>query len=85
MTIKNKLKARWNNESPSFWKKVQKVGIVCAALGGAIATAPISLPAAAVTVSGYLATAGVVAGILAKLTVADSSVLEDTPVVEEKN
>ena len=79
----NKLKDRWNAPTPDFWKKVQKVGIVCAALGGAIATAPISLPAIAVTVSGYLATAGVVAGILAKLTVADSSVLEDTPVVQD--
>lgn len=83
MTIKNKLKARWNNESPSFWKKVQKIGVVCAALGGAIATAPIALPAVAVTISGYLATAGVVAGVLAKLTVADSSVLEDTPEVQD--
>jgi hypothetical protein len=82
MTIKNELKARWTNETPKFWKKVQKAGIICAALGGAIATAPIALPAVAVTASGYLATVGVVASILSKLTVADSTVLEDTTEVK---
>ena len=65
MNMKQRIKA----ETPSFWKKVQKIGIVVAALGGAIATAPIALPAAIVTLGGYLATAGAITGILSQLTV----------------
>ena len=65
MTIKQRLNAK----TPSFWKKVQKVGIAVAALGGAIMTAPIALPASIVAIGGYLATAGAITGILSQLTV----------------
>ena len=71
------MKQRIKAETPSFWKKVQKIGIVVAALGGAIATAPIALPAAIVALGGYLATAGAVTGILSQLTVEDNTVKEE--------
>jgi ABC-type xylose transport system permease subunit len=67
------IKQRWKAETPDFWKKVQKIGLISAALGGAIATAPVSLPAAVVTFGGYLLTAGAMAGILSKLTVKDGA------------
>lgn len=71
------MKQRFKAKTPSFWKKVQKIGIVVAALGGAIATAPIALPAAIVALGGYLATAGAVTGILSQLTVEDNTVKEE--------
>ena len=80
MTLKEEVKIRWKSETPLFWKKVQKVGIICAAVGGAIAAAPIALPGVVVVAAGYLTTAGVVASLISKFTVADSSVL-----TEEKN
>lgn len=67
------MRERFKAKTPSFWKKVQKIGIVVAALGGAIATAPVALPAAIVTLGGYLATAGAVTGILSQLTVEDKA------------
>jgi ABC-type xylose transport system permease subunit len=74
MNMKQRLKAK----TPSFWKKVQKIGIAVAALGGAIATAPVTLPAAIVALGGYLATAGAITGILSQLTV------EEEPKKEEE-
>jgi ABC-type xylose transport system permease subunit len=71
------MRQRFKAKTPSFWKKVQKIGIVVAALGGAIATAPIALPAAIVALGGYLATAGAVTGILSQLTVEDNTVKEE--------
>jgi hypothetical protein len=49
------LKGRWKAKTPNFWKKIQKV--------------PIALPAAVVTVAGYVVTAGTVAATLSQLTV----------------
>ena len=62
------LKKRWNLPTPSFWKKVQTVGIMTAGLGIAIASAPIGL----VTLGGYLFVSGNVVGILSQLTIKDN-------------
>lgn len=59
---------RLKEPTPKFWKKVQKIALVLTAIGGAIATAPVSLPATLVTIGGYLATAGAVGASLAQLT-----------------
>jgi hypothetical protein len=63
------LRKRWNAETPTFWKKVQRVAIAAGAVAGIILTAPVSLPAVVVTVAGYVAVAGTVAMIVAVLLV----------------
>lgn len=59
---------RVKKPTPNYFKKIIKIGIALGAIGGAIATAPIALPAAIVTAGGYLATAGIIAAAVAKTT-----------------
>jgi ABC-type xylose transport system permease subunit len=62
---------RFNAPTPKFWKRVQQAAITVGAIAGVILTAPITLPAAVVTVAGYVATAGTVAATLSQLTIED--------------
>jgi ABC-type protease/lipase transport system fused ATPase/permease subunit len=62
------LKNRWKAETPKFWKKVQKISIAAGVIGGAIIAAPLALPAALVTVGGYLVAVGSVGATLSQLT-----------------
>jgi len=55
------LQQRLNAPTPKFFKKVRNVGLVLAAVSGALLTAPVALPAALVKLAGYLAVAGGVA------------------------
>lgn len=73
----DKLVKRWKAETPDFWKKVGNIGISIGAIGAILVSGTIVLPAAVVTVGGYMVAAGSVAKILSKLTVVDASVLED--------
>jgi ABC-type xylose transport system permease subunit len=73
------LMKRWKAKTPNFWKKVQKIGLAVGAIGGAILTAPISLPAAVITTAGYLVTAGAVTAAVSQLTVENPKDLEDGP------
>jgi hypothetical protein len=63
------LKGRWKAKTPNFWKKIQKVAIALGAVAAIVVAAPIALPAAVVTVAGYVVTAGTVAVTLSQLTV----------------
>lgn len=63
------IQQRWNAPTPKFWKRVQKAAITVGAIAGVILTAPITLPAAVITVAGYVATAGTVAATLSQLTI----------------
>lgn len=47
--------------TPPFFKKLRNVGLVLAALGGALVASPIALPAGVLTVAGYITVAGGVA------------------------
>jgi hypothetical protein len=71
------LTKRWKAETPDFWKKVQKIGVGIGAIGGVLVSAPVALPAALVTIGGYMVAVGSVAAVLSKLTVKDPSVLLD--------
>ena len=62
------LKNRWKAETPKFWKKVQKISIAAGVIGGAIIAAPVALPAAVITVGGYLVAVGSVGATLSQLT-----------------
>ena len=55
--------------SPLFWKKVSAVGKAIGALGLVLVTAPVALPAAVVSVAGYLVLAGSLTAGLSALTV----------------
>jgi hypothetical protein len=64
----NTLKERWNSNTPTFWKKVQRVGIVAGAIGGALLAAPVTLPALVITGATYLVVVGTTAATLSQLT-----------------
>ena len=69
------LLARWAAPTPKFFKIIRNVGLVIGAVGTAILTAPVALPAAIVSNSGYLVTAGAIATAVSQLTVLQ----EDAP------
>ena len=54
MTIVERVKA----PTPKFFKTLRAIGLTLAAVGGAILTAPVAVPAALVTIAGYVALAG---------------------------
>lgn len=68
------LKERWLAETPKFWKKVQKIGLVLSAIGAAVVSAPVSLPAAVVTAGSYAVFGGGLLATMSQLTVDDSQV-----------
>lgn len=53
-----KLMERLKAPTPKFFRVLRNVGLALAAAGGALLTAPISLPMAVVTVAGYLTVVG---------------------------
>jgi hypothetical protein len=63
------MKERWSAPTPKFWKRVQRIAITVGAVAGVIIAAPITLPAAVVTVATYAITAGTVAATLSQLTI----------------
>jgi hypothetical protein len=63
------MRQRWSAPTPKFWKRVQKIAITVGAVAGVIIAAPITLPAAVVTVATYAITAGTVAATLSQLTI----------------
>ena len=67
-----KVTDRLLSTTPKFWKKVQKIGLAATAVSVVLLTAPVSLPAAVVTVAGYLATAGGTIAAISQLTVEDN-------------
>ncbi len=52
---------RCRKQTPPFFKKLRLAGLIIAAVGTTVLAAPIALPAIAVTIASYLATAGAVA------------------------
>lgn len=59
-------------ETPPFFKKLRTIGIVVGVVGGALATAPVALPVAIVSLSGYLLTAGSILTAVSSITVDES-------------
>lgn len=60
---------RVTHETPKWFKIVRNVGLGLTALSGAILAAPIALPAAVVSVAGYLALGGAIASAVAQTAV----------------
>lgn len=55
--------------TPKFFKVLRNIGLVLASVGGLILTAPVALPAALVTVGGYLVLGGGVLSTVSQVTV----------------
>ncbi|MCD9015162.1 hypothetical protein [Parachryseolinea silvisoli] len=51
---------RMQAPTPKFFKVLRNIGLALAAASGALLAAPVALPAAVVTLAGYLAVAGTV-------------------------
>lgn len=66
------IKKRLNSETPSFFKIIGRVGVALVAIGGALAAAPVTVPAA---VTASLITGGTIAKIVAQLVVKDAKEL----------
>lgn len=65
MTIKKRITA----PTPRFFKVLRNIGLVLAAVGGTILTAPVALPTVIVTIGGYVMVAGGVLSAVSQLTV----------------
>ncbi len=65
MSIIKRIKA----PTPRFFRHLRNVGLALAAAGGTILASPIALPAAVLTIAGYLTVAGAVAGAVSQATV----------------
>jgi hypothetical protein len=52
---------RLKSPTPKFFKILRNIGLGLAAAGGVIVAAPVAIPAAIVTIGGYLIVAGSVA------------------------
>ena len=60
--------------TPNFFKKLRTIGLILAAIAGAIVAAPVALPAAVVTIAGYIAVAGGVISAVSQVTVSNEPV-----------
>jgi uncharacterized membrane protein HdeD (DUF308 family) len=54
MTIVERVKA----PTPKFFKTLRIIGLTLAGIGGAILAAPVAVPAALITIAGYITLAG---------------------------
>lgn len=55
--------------TPRFFRVVRNIGLALGTVGAAILAAPVTLPTVVVTVAGYLATAGAIAGCIGQTAV----------------
>jgi hypothetical protein len=60
---------RVTSPTPSFFQKLRNIAVILAALSGAILAAPVALPACVITIAGYVAVAGTVAGAVSQASV----------------
>ena len=61
--------------TPKFFKVLRTIGIVMLAISGSVLSAPVALPAAVITVAGYVAVAGGVLSAVSQVTVEDAAKL----------
>lgn len=73
MNIQERAKA----PTPNFFRILRTIGLSLLAVSGGIMAAPIALPAAVVTVAGYVAVAGGVISAVSQVTVKDIKAKKD--------
>ena len=77
---RDKLKSyfkRCGVDTPPFFKKLRIIGLVVAAAGATILTAPVALPAIVATIGGYLIVGGSVATAMSQAAIADDADCEE--------
>lgn len=74
----NEIIKRFLADTPTFFKRLIAIGVSLGAVGAALLVPDVAdqLPPLFGKIAGYLVTAGVVSGIMAKLTVKDPDVLK---------
>lgn len=86
--IRNKKKMtiieRIKKPTPKIFKKLRTAGLILAAAGGAILSAPISLPAGLVTVAGYLTVGAGVLTAVSQVTVEDKVKIPPFPKIKKE-
>lgn len=78
--FKDKLKSyfkRCGLDTPPFFKKLRIAGLVIAAAGATLLAAPVALPAAVITIGGYLTVGGAVASAMSQAAIAEGEDCED--------
>lgn len=60
---------RMQSPTPRFFRHLRNVGLALAAAGATILASPVALPAAIITIAGYLTVAGAVAGAVSQATI----------------
>jgi hypothetical protein len=65
----NTVVKRMSKETPKFFKKLRNTGLTLAAVGTAIISAPVALPAILVKVAGYFIVAGAVTSAVSQTAV----------------
>jgi len=70
---------RMQAPTPKFFRILRTVGIALAAVGGTLLTAPVALPAAVITIAGYISVAGAVMTAVSQTAVES----EETPTKAE--
>ena len=73
MNLLTEVKNRATAPTPPFFQMVKKAGLIIAAIGTAVLTAPGSIPAILLTYAGYAVTAGTVLVTISQLTVDDGA------------
>ncbi|SFT46737.1 hypothetical protein SAMN04489724_0873 [Algoriphagus locisalis] len=73
MNILTEVKQRATAPTPPFFQKVKKAGLIIAAIGTAVLTAPGMVPAVLLAYAGYAVTAGTVLVTISQLTVDDGA------------
>jgi hypothetical protein len=65
----NNVITRMQQPTPGFFKKIRNISLVLGAIGAAIVSAPVALPALLLKIAGYLVVAGTVAGTVSQAAV----------------
>ncbi|WP_339876366.1 hypothetical protein [uncultured Algoriphagus sp.] len=73
MNLLTEVKNRATAPTPPFFQMVKKAGLIIAAIGTAVLTAPGSIPVMLLTYAGYAVTAGTVLVTISQLTVDDGA------------
>jgi len=66
-----KIIERYKKPTPKFFRILRNIGIALATAGGAIISAPISIPATVITIATYMTVAGTVATAVSQAVVSD--------------
>lgn len=68
---------RLKEPTPKFFIRLRNIGIGLTAIGGAIVTLPVLMPAVLSTIAGYLIVAGTVASVVSQTAINDGKDNED--------